>query len=71
MSVFILLREVEQNDYWGEFGYADPTTTILGVYADRVKAEKELERLEEEDERLVEELGCDPTSYLIEERPVL
>ena len=65
------MKEIDQSDCKNQYGHAEPMTTILGVYMDRAKAERELKRLIEEDRILVEETDCDPTFFTVEERPVL
>lgn len=64
MNVCILIKETQNNDEYSG-------TTIVGVYSNRTKAEKELIRLAKEDSELVGKLGCDPSFFAIEERPVL
>ena len=72
MNVYILIEEAEQNEFVNKNGdSAEGISTIVGVYGDREKAEKEkayLDALAKENEK---KYSCDPFYYLIEERPVI
>lgn len=72
MNVYILIEEAEQNEFVNKNGdSAEGISTIVGVYGDREKAEKEkayLDALAKENEK---KYSCDPLYYLIEERPVI
>ena len=66
MNVFLLIEEYEQDHYQNKRKEpASPFSSIVGIYQDRVKAEREKESLE-----LYKEKN-DLCSYFIEERPVL
>ena len=72
MNVYILIEEAEQNEFVNKDGdSAEGISTIVGVYGNREKAEKEkayLDAFEKENEK---KYSCDPLYYLIEERPVI
>ena len=66
MNVFVLVEEFEQSFFLNKRGEpASPFSSIVGIYADKEKAEHE--------KRSFEEYGKDNNlhSYLIEERPLL
>ena len=66
MNVFLLVEEYEQDTYLNKRKEpASPFSTIVGVYAEQEKAEREKKHFEEQKEK------NDQHSYLIEERPVL
>ena len=66
MNVFLLIEEYEQDSFFNKRKEpASPFSTIVGVYGDRNKAEKEKEMFEGQKDK------GDQCSYMIEERPVL
>lgn len=66
MNVFLLVEEYEQDTYLNKRKEAaSPFSSIMGVYSEREKAEREKIHFEEQKEK------NDQCSYLIEERPVL
>lgn len=66
MTVFLLVEEYEQDTYFNKRKEpASPFSSIIGVYSDREKAEKEKKHFEDYKEK------SDQHSYIIEERPVL
>ena len=72
MNVYVLLEERDQPEFVDNYGEeAVPSTTILGVYKDKDRADKEAERLTTENLKNEEELETDPVYYYVEERPVL
>lgn len=75
MNVYLLMEEREQPEFVDSYGEeAVPTSIVLGVYETRERAENEKNRLDEEESEKcpeLEDLGCDPVSYYIEERPLL
>lgn len=71
MNVYVLIEEIEQEDYICNGEKADPVSLIVGVYEDREKAEREKDRLSEASAEDVRKFNADPCSYIIEERPLL
>lgn len=70
MNVCLLIEEFDQDNYVNKRGEkASPFSSIVGVYEDREKAEKEKEHLEEYDKQNSKQ--NESCSYLIEERPLL
>lgn len=67
MNVYVLIEETSQDDFVdANRNMAEASSTIIGIYEDRSRAEKEKERLDE-----IKHYGCNLNCYLIEERPVL
>ena len=72
MNVYVLLEERDQPGFTDNYGEtAWPSSAILGVYESKDRAEYELNLLNAEQQKAVEEQDADPISYYIEERPVL
>lgn len=71
MNVYLLVEEIEQKEFTCNGEPAEPISSVLGVYENRSKAEKEKERLDQENEEDVKQYHSDPCSYFIEERPIL
>lgn len=66
MNVFVLVEEYEQDVFFNKRGDpASPYSSIIGIYEDKDKAEREKEHFEEQNKK---NDGC---SYFVEERPVL
>ena len=65
MNVFLLIEEYEQDAFFNKRKEpASPFSSIIGVYKEQEKAEKEKTYFEEQKEKN----GC---SYFVEERPLL
>lgn len=65
MNVFLLVEEYEQDVYSNKRGEpASPYSSVVGVYEDQIKAEKEKEHFEEHNR-------SEGHSYYVEERPLL
>ena len=72
MNVYVLIEETSQDDFTdADRNMAEASSTIIGIYEDRSRAEKEKERLDEISKSNKTNYGCDLNCYLIEERPVL
>ena len=72
MNVYLLIEELEQKEFSDSNGWdAAPITTVVGVFSDREKAEKEKITWEQNAIEDEEKNNCDPCTYYIEERPVL
>jgi len=66
MNVFLLVEEYEQDTFFNKRKEsASPFSTVVGIYEEREKAEKEKIHFEERKEK------SDKCSYFVEERPVL
>lgn len=66
MNVFLLVEEYEQDTFFNKRKEpASPFSTVIGIYGEREKAEKEKIHFEEQKEK------SDKCSYFVEERPVL
>ena len=71
MNVFLLVEEIEQSEFTCDGESAEPISSVLGVYEDKNKAEREKERLDKENIENIKNNNADPCSYFIEERPIL
>jgi hypothetical protein len=71
MNVYLLMEEIDQSEFTNCNESAEPISSVLGVYKDRDKAEREKKRLDEENMEAVKTQNADPVAYFIEERPVL
>ena len=66
MNVFLLVEEYEQDSFSNKRGEpASPFSSIIGIYAERDKAEIEKKYFEEQSKKSKD---C---TYFIEERPLL
>lgn len=66
MNVFVLVEEYDQDKYVNKRGdKASPFSSIVGVYQEREKAEREKESMEEYDKK------NESCTYIIEERLLL
>ena len=71
MNVYLLIEEVDQSEFTNYDESAEPISSVLGVYEDREKAEREKKRLVEENIVAAGVQNTNPAAYFIEERPVL
>ena len=71
MNVYLLVEETDQSEFTYSNESAEPVSSIVGVYGDRDKAEREKERLDRENTENAKKLDADSYTYFIEERPVL
>lgn len=70
MNVCLLIEEYDQNSYTNKRGEkASPFSSIVGLYEDREKAEREKEQMEEYNKKNSKQ--SESFSYIIEERPLL
>lgn len=66
MNVFLLIEEYDQNSYINKRKEsASPFSSVMGVYENQEKAEREKEQYEKQKNK------DDSCSYFIEERPLL
>ena len=66
MNVFLLVEEYEQNSFVNKRGeLASPYSSVMGVYSEKEKAEKEKKHFEDQNEK------NEDCSYFVEERPLL
>ena len=64
MKVYLVVEYRPQSDYKDVDGIsALSSTTILGAYGDKAKAEAYVENARELDRRIVAEYGCDPSAF--------
>lgn len=72
MNVFLLIEELDQDEFKSQSGWkAAPLSTVVGVYSEREKAEREKETYELQSKEDIEKNNCAPCTYIIEERPIL
>ncbi len=66
MNVFLLIEEYEQDSFFNKRKEpASPFSSVVGIYEDKNKAEREKKQFESQKET------DDQCSYFIEERPLL
>lgn len=66
MNVFVLVEEYEQDKFVNKRGEsASPYSSIMGIYEDAEKANREKAHFEEQNKK------NDDCSYFVEERPLL
>lgn len=66
MNVFLLIEEYEQDNFINKRGErASPYSSVMGVYEEKEKAEKEKQHFEEQSNK------NERCSYFLEERPLL
>lgn len=72
MNVYLLIEETDQDEFTNRDGdSAAAFSTIVGVYENQERAEKEREEMDKAAKKAVKETNADPLYYFIEERPIL
>jgi len=72
MNVYLVMEEIYQDEYTNKDGEsAELTNRVIGVYESKEKADNECHQMNAESMDKEEQLGCDPSYYYVEERPLL
>ena len=67
MTVYVVLRIKDMSDYHDpDYNVASDSEEIEGIFFEEGKAIERMEKLEEDDRNLSEEIGCDCDEYRID-----